>query len=68
MEILTKDVLLIVSYIFAGVAAVEFGIIGGLATRVGSLRELFRLTATIADKKAHNARNKGKKAPKQIED
>ncbi len=68
MEALTVNDLLIVAYIFAGIAAIEFGIIGGLATRVGSLRELFRLTAAVAYKKAHNASNKGYKAPKPIED
>ena len=57
-EMLTKDALLVAIYVLAGIAAIETGIIGDLATRVGSLRNLFRITASIANKRAHNATNK----------
>ncbi|MFC2066240.1 hypothetical protein ACFLUO_04160 [Chloroflexota bacterium] len=46
---------MIVVCILAAIAAIEAGIIGGLATRVGSLQELFRLTAAVADKNSHKA-------------
>jgi hypothetical protein len=55
--ITTKDAF-IAFMVMAGIAAIEAGIIGGLATRVGSLRKLFRITASIADKRAHDADKK----------
>ena len=57
----------IIIYILTGIAAMEAGIIGGLATRVGSLRNLFRLTASVANKRAKNPRNK-KSKPTDIPD
>ena len=52
---LTKDALIVAIYVLAGIAAIEAGIIGGLATRVGSLRKLFRLTASVSNDRSDNA-------------
>jgi len=54
----TKTDLLIAIFVLAGIMAIESGIIGGLATRVGSLRALFRITAAIANKRANKTTNK----------
>ena len=45
-------------YILAAIAGIEAGLILGLATRVGGLRALFRLTADEARKRANNASKK----------
>ena len=44
-EFISLDDAFLAIYILAAIAAIEGGIIAGLATRVGSLRNLFRLTA-----------------------
>jgi hypothetical protein len=48
---------LIVIAILFSVIAIETGIIGGLATRCGSLRNLFRLTARAARHNSNNTRS-----------
>ena len=53
-SIVTTERVLIVLIVVACIASIEAGIIGGLATRVGSLRGLFRLTAYVANKRTHN--------------
>jgi len=55
--VLTKEVLFVAIYVLAGIAAIEAGIIGGLATRVGSLRKLFRLTASVSNDRSCNSSN-----------
>jgi hypothetical protein len=57
-QFLSLEDAFIAIYILAIIGAIEAGIIGGLATRVGSLRNLFRLTASVAEKRAHDASNK----------
>ena len=54
---LTKDTLFIAIFVLAGIAAIEAGIIGGLATRVGSLRKLFRLRAFVGNDRPYNTSN-----------
>ena len=45
-------------YVLAGIAAIGFGIIGGLSARVGGFRRLLRLTAGIAEKRARNTKKR----------
>ena len=59
---------MIAVYVFAAIAAIEAGIIGRLATRVGSLRKLFRLTSSVADKESHSAGEETHKATEHSED
>ena len=59
---------MVAGYILAAIAAIEAGIIGGLATRVGSLRKLSRLTAAVADKESHSTSEKAYKATDHPED
>lgn len=48
----------VVIYVLVFLVAIEGGIICGLAARVGSLRNLFRLTSFVANKRSHDASNK----------
>ena len=50
---ITLEDAVVVIYVLVIIAAVEGGIIGGLATRVGSVRKLFRLTSVIANERRH---------------
>ena len=62
---ITLDDAIVAIYMLVALAAIEGGIISGLATRVGSLRKLFRLTSVIANERSHNTNNKHKIAPKK---
>ena len=61
---ITLDDAIVVIYVLVALAAIEGGIIAGLATRVGSLRNLFRLTSAIANEHSHNATNEHEIASK----
>jgi hypothetical protein len=52
-------------YIVTIIAAIEFGIIGGLATKAGSLRKLFRIYLP-ANKTSHNTTDKKNHTTKLI--
>ena len=62
---MTLDDAIVVIYVLVALAAIEGGIIAGLATRVGSLRKLFRLTSVIANERSHKATNEHEVAPKK---
>ena len=59
-QIISIETAIIVIYIIAAIGA---GIIGGLATQVGSLRNLFRLTASETDKRSYNTSKERNIAP-----
>ena len=58
LEHITIQDAFIAIYILTTIAAIEAGIIGGLATRVGSLRQLFRMTAMIANNRTNKKHKK----------
>ena len=62
---ITLDDAVVVIYVLVLLVAIEGGIIAGLATRAGSIRNLFRLTSAIANKRSHNATNKHDVASKK---
>ena len=57
-KILTVKDCLIAIFIMAVIIAIEGGIIYGLSIRVGSLKNLFRLTASITNNHGYNSTNK----------
>ncbi len=68
-EVLSKIITLkdavIAFQIAVAIGAVGWGILLGLATRVGSLRELFRITS-ITNKYTKNTKNKGNDTTSKI--
>lgn len=55
-------------FVVVAIAAIEFGIIGGLATRVGSLAELLRLTASVADERSKKTANKSNETTNEVKE
>ncbi len=57
-EIVGLDGAFLAIFILATIVGIETGILGGLVTRVGSLKNLFRITADEANNRTNNTRNK----------
>ncbi len=57
-SIITRADLVVAVYIQVVIISVLVGLIGGMATQVGGLRNLFKLTSEVASKRAYKTADK----------